>query len=178
MKRIVLVMLLLSMKVIGQVEGQNFCKGTEDGSYFPLNIDAKKLTWYGTYYYEKLKGTKKINGKFYKEFEQIWEKEGVDLLYLREENNIIYQYDEEKKNEFVRLDKNVQINTEWNGDDEVYKLISMDGELITPYCRYKNLLIIESRDEKITYRFYYLKGLGYVGATREGKLVSYIKPEI
>ncbi|MFK7031523.1 hypothetical protein [Flavobacterium oreochromis] len=178
MRKILIVMLLFSLKMIGQYDGQDFCKGYEQGSYFPLDIKVKKMTWYNTYYLEKLKGTKEINGKVYKEFEQIWEKDGTDLLYLREENNIIYEYNEEKKAEFIRLDKDFKLENEWNGNDEVYKIISLEGNLVTPFCMYKNLLVIESKGKKVTYRFYYLKGLGYVGATRDGKLVSYIKPEI
>lgn len=178
MRKYLLVMLLLSFKVLAQNQGQDFCKGTKDGSYFPLDIEIKKMTWYNTFYLEKLKGTKEINGKIYKEFEQTWENGDADLLYIREENNIVYQYDEEKKKDFVRLDKAIKLNSEWNGDNEINKIISIDDELITPFCIYKNLLVIESKYEKVTYKFYYLKGLGYVGATREGKLVSYIKPEI
>ena len=58
-----------------------------------------------------------------------------------------------------------------------YKIITYDGKLKTPYCEYKNLLVIEAKMKSVTFNFYYLRGHGYIGATQDNKLISYISPE-
>jgi hypothetical protein len=178
MKKITIVFILFCVKSFGQVEGQSFCDGTKDGSYFPLNIQVKKLFWYTTYYFETKKNVKLINGKEYVGFEQQWKDNNVDELFLREENGKVFQYDEETKTEFVRFDETFKVGQIWKQREAEYELIAFDGELKTPYCKYKGLLVIEARFTKVTNRFYYLKGLGYIGATRDGKLISCITPEM
>lgn len=90
----------------------------------------------------------------------------------------VFQYDEKKKTEFLRFDKALKVQQSWVTSENEYRIIMYDGVLITPYCFYKNLLVLEAKYPKVTYKFYYLKGLGYVGATKDDKLISYIKPEI
>ena len=178
MRKFILIALLVSIsKSYAQLEGQSFCEGVSTGSYFPLTIGSKKITWYNTSYLEKMKETKILHNRVYTVFEQVWENGASDLLYLREEKGKVYQWDEEKKQEFVRLEQ-VQLNFKWKVNEKEYKIVDTQGELITPFCFYKGLLVIETQWDKRTYRFYYLKGFGYVGATWDGKLISYVKPEI
>jgi len=162
-------------------EGQKFCEENKDGSYFPvsdLNF-KKKVLWAKTYYNETKEESKIINGKAYFQFRQEWENKNVVLLYLREENGVVYQYDESDKKESVRYDPSFETGHSWKTADgkDHYKIISYQGELRTPYCEYKKLLVIEADVSFGKYKFYYLKGLGYIGATKDDKLISCITPE-
>lgn len=174
---IVLVLFLVTFQTYSQKEGQNFCEGITDGSYLPLDIKKKKILWYDTYYFETIVGKKVFNGKTYTEFLQEWKDGQKDLIYLREENNVVFQYREECKEEYVKLD--IKATQGWSNTctPNNYKIIALDGELKTPYCQYKNLVILEAVFEKVTLRFYYQKGYGYVGATKEGKIISCVSPE-
>lgn len=181
MKNYILIFfLLISIFSFGQSEGQDFCDGDKDASYFPLNIRKKKIFWYNTYYFEEKLSTKDINEKKYTEYKQTWKDGSVDLLYLRENNNMIFQFEEGLKNETIRFNPQFKIDYSWKKLDKtaIYTIKSYEGKLNTPYCKYENLLIIEAEYKTVTYNFYYLKGLGYVGATKNDKLISYITPEI
>lgn len=160
-------------------EGQNFCSENKKGSYFPLTISNKKISWQNTYYIESINGKKVIKGKEYAEIKQEWENKNVDLIYLREENNIVYQYEECCENETIRFNTNFKVGDKWlQADNKMeYEIISFNGELTTPYCEYKNLLIIQAKIANNTFQFYYLKGIGYVGATINKKLISFVTPE-
>lgn len=178
MKKILIVFVLLCFKSFGQrFEGQNFCEEVKSSSYFPLDIESKKMFWYTTFYVETNKGKVVKEGKEYFSFEQKWNNTNVDVLLLREENGKVVQYDEKSNTDFIRFDNSFKVGQTWMAGGVEYKIITYDGELKTPYCNYKGLMVMEAKYPKVTYRFYYLKGMGYVGATRDGKLVSCVTPE-
>ncbi len=177
---ILLVLFLIASQVYSQEEGQSFCDGVTDGSYLPLDIKKKKIYWGDTYYIETIEGDKEINGKLYKEFKQEWENGDVDLLYLREENRFVYEYRTICNKEFLKMDsKAIGQQWEWTADcsKRNFKIVAFNGALETPYCSYKNLLVIKASYETSTFLFYYQKGYGYVGATLKGKLISCVSPE-
>lgn len=161
------------------IEGQKFCEETTDGSFIPLSIDKKKILWYDTFYFEYIIGTKIINGKTYTEFKQEWENKNISLLYLREENGIIYQYNECCENETIKYNHAFDKNHKWKSVDakSAYKILSYSGKLQTPFCKYENLLVIESEMEYGNFKFYYFRGHGYVAATKDGKLISCVTPK-
>lgn len=161
------------------LEGQNFCGKNEKGSYFPLSIKIKKILWGNTYYYESIMGTKQINGKEYTEFKQEWKNKEVNTLYLREENGVVYQYEECCEQETIRFSTQFKKEYKWEDVDHsrLYKIISFKGKLKTPYCNYEDLLVIEAKMNSMVFNFYYLKGIGYVGATKNNDLISFITPE-
>lgn len=188
MKKIFIILVsLLAFKGYSQLkEGQNFCSQNEGGEYFSLSINKKKIFWKNTYYIETINGKKIINGKEYTEIKQEWENKTVDLMHLREENNIVYELDDCCENETIRFNKNFKVGDKWMKVDNTmeYEIISFTGELVTPYCEYKNLLIIQAKIASNTFKFYYLKGIGYVGATvntNDGKinnkLISCVAPD-
>lgn len=179
-KSILILILLVPILVFSQKEGQNFCKGIEDGSYFPLDIKKKKIFWYDTYYFEEQLGTKELNGKTYLEYKQIWKDGSVDLMYLREADSKVLEYEEGLDQETTRYGSQFEEGYSWRRPDKtaVYTILSYDGKLKTPYCAYDKLLVIEAKFKTVTYEFYYLKGLGYIGATQNNTLVSYITPEM
>lgn len=179
-KILILFLALFSSVSYSQItEGQKFCEESKDASFFPLQIDKKKILWGKTFYFETKNQTKILNGKTYIEFKQEWNKASTDLLYLREENGIIYQYDPCCKNETIRYNPQYKIGYTWktvNNENE-YKVVSYDGKLQTPYCEYQNLLVIKAKMKYGTFNFYYLKGHGYIGATQDEKLISCVSPE-
>ncbi|WP_026729531.1 hypothetical protein [Flavobacterium denitrificans] len=180
MKKITFFLLLLTGITYAQIgEGQKFCSGTEDGSYFPLSYEfKKKILWADTFYWETKLGTKNINGMLYTAIKQEWKSNDVAILYLREKNGVIYQYDQLIKKEYIRFDKKFKVNQIWSVDQNTkYKIITYNGELKTPYCHYTNLLVIEAIVNYGHFNFYYLKGQGYIGATKDGKLISCLTPE-
>ncbi|PXY42336.1 hypothetical protein DMB65_03655 [Flavobacterium cheongpyeongense] len=160
-------------------EGQKFCEESKDLSYFPILIHKKKIFWRNTFYFETKSETKILNGKVYTEFKQEWNNSNTDLLYLREENGIVYQYDKCCKNETIRYNPKFKTGDTWVSENKemVYKIITYDGKLKTPYCEYQNLLVIEAKMKSVTFNFYYLRGHGYIGATQNDKLISCISPE-
>jgi len=172
--------IFVSSLSFSQKEGQNFCKGIVGGSYFPLDIKNKKIFWYDTYYFEEQLATKERSGKIYLEYKQTWKDGHSDLLYLRNDKEKVLQFENGFENETIRFDSQFEINHSWENADKtaVYTILSYDGKLKTPYCNYENLLIIEAKFKSVTFKFYYLKGLGYIGATKNNQLISYITPEI
>ena len=178
--RIFLLSLLFPFFSYSQIEKQVICEGLKKGNYFPLDIKAKKIVWYDTYYYERLVGTKILNGKTYFEFEQEWKNGNKDYLFLREEDKTIFEYEECCQEETVRFSDRLKKETPWvsvSGKFE-YKLVATNETLITPFCNYKDLLVLEAKYEGNVFRFYYQKGLGYVGAEKDGELISFLLPEI
>ncbi|TDO83115.1 hypothetical protein EV143_102379 [Flavobacterium chryseum] len=181
-KTLLIFLLLVSFNSYSQIgEGQKFCEESKIGNYFPVSSFNfnKKILWYKTYYKEIKKDPETINGKVYTVFEQKWEDKKISLLYLREENGIVYQYDQDLKQETVRYNIAFKEGDKWksaDGKDE-YKIISYNGELQTRYCIYKNLLVIEAKMSYGNFKFYYFKGHGYIGATKDGHLVSFVSPE-
>ena len=181
MHKLLLFFLVLtgSVSYSQQFEGQNFCEATKDASYFPLAITKKKILWKNTFYFETQHATKTINGKNYIAFQQEWKEGNSDLLYLREENGIVYQYDDCCEVETIRYNPQFTIGHTWKTADQTreYKVIAYDGKLRTPFCDYQNLLVIEAKMDYGHYNFYYLKGHGYIGATQNGQLISCVTPK-
>lgn len=170
-------LLLFTSPLFAQKEGQSFCQGGKAGSYFPLNIQHKKIRWYSAIYTETMAGENKVAGKTYHEFAQEWPGMGTDKLLLREDKGKVFQYDPETGQDLLRYDPSVGINTSWHILDRKYTIVRYDGQLETPFCDYRNLLVIRAEFESVTYNFYYQQGLGYIGATEDGQLVSYLMPE-
>lgn len=170
--------LLVSLLSFAQKEGQDFCDGDKDGSYFPF-IKKKKLLWSRTYYFEESVGEKILNGKKYNTYRQTWENGTIDYLYLREEDGKILEYEECCTTETVRYDEFFEPGHSWASEDKkaTYTLLSYDTELETPYCKYKHLMAVEAKYATVTYIFYYLKGYGYVGAKTKDIVISAATPE-
>ena len=181
MKKIyTLIILLFTIVCSAQKEGQGFCEGDIVGEYFPLTIEKKKIFWADTYYIETMEGKKIINEKTYHVFKQTWKDGNSDLLYLRKDNDAVVQYKQNTNKEVLRFNEFFNEGKSWI-DTSVkgkYTVVSYAGELLTPYCSYKNLMILKAEFEKLTFLFYYQKGYGYIGATLEGRLISYVTPEI
>ena len=138
--------------------GENdICKEVVDGLYFPININEKKIIWKDTYYFENNKGKVRIQNKSYTKFEQVWEKNFKATLYLREKNGVVYQYETCCEKETIRYDPDFEVKYKWKTADkkQKYKVISYDGELKTPNCSYKNLLVISAKMTYGNYNFYY-----------------------
>lgn len=174
-----LLCLLLTTSFYAQInEGQDFCDPNKNGDFFPLSLEKKKILWADYSYFETQNGTKQIKGKIYIEFLQNWG-DKTDKLYLREENGTIYQYEECCTTETIRYDINFKKGHSWKTADgkSTYEIISYNGKLKTPFCEYKNLLVIKAELDFGTYHFYYLQGHGYVGATTsKNKLISCVTP--
>ncbi len=148
-------------------------------SYFPLTIKEKKIRWFNTQYIERNIGEKKFNNKTYQIFEQEWKNGQKDLLYLREENGVIYQYQkEEDTHEYVRFDHSFKKKATWGPsiNRKLNKILSFNGTLVTPYGKFTDLMVIEANFDNGTFKFYYQKGIGYIGATtKKDGLISYIR---
>lgn len=180
LKKIYLLLLLNSIYFSeAQIkEGQDFCSEINNESYFPLSIDKKKILWYNTFYTETKGNNIEIKGKKYTEFKQEWEDKSTSIIYLREENGVVIEYDKSTEKETIRFDPNFEIKYQWisNNFYKNYKILSYNGELKTPFCKYTNLLVIEASTTDSVYQFYYFKGHGYIGATKNGKIISCVTP--
>jgi len=179
-KTLLLIVSLLAINLtFAQIkDGQNFCDETKNGSYFPLVLEEKKLFWADTHYVETKNGTKEINGKTYVEYLQEWKEGNTSTLYLREENGVVYQYEECCEQETIRYDESFKKGYTWKTADGLgqYEILTFKGALKTPFCEYKNAMVIQANLENGTFKFYYLKGHGYIGATVNDKIISCVTP--
>lgn len=178
MKTLLIVLSLFSITITAaQEEDQSFCDGLDNASYFTL-VNKKKLMWYNTWYIEEYTGDKNINGEVYRIYKQTWEDGDTDLLYMREADGKLLQYDEKCKADFMRYDEFLEAGSSWDEPCKKvkYTVLSFTDELTTPFCKYKNLMSLKAEYEKVTYIFYYQKGYGYVGATKNGKIISCATP--
>ena len=100
-------------------------------------------------------------------------------LFLREENGIIYQYEACCEEDTIRLPAELKVGYKWKTADNLsqYEIISIDSELKTPVCSYKNLLVIKLTVKNGSFQFYYLKGFGYIGATNDEGRISFVTPQ-
>lgn len=177
-KALTLLFLIFTTATFAQKDGQNFCDGDDTEGYFkPLNW-PKIVVWYNTHYNERAIGEKVLEGKTYKIYVQEWEAGSKDTLYLREEGTKTLEYYKETKKEIVRFDDDFKLGHQWKGNEARYKIRSFTEELLTPVCRYRNLMVMEAVYPKTTFLFYYLKGFGYVGATKDGRLISFVVPNL
>ena len=175
---ITLFLFFLTTMAFSQKEGQSFCDGDSSEGYFTLQTGKKNVLWYATYYEETMEGEAMIDGRTYTRYVQQWQDGSKSTLYFREEGSRVLQYNEAAKKDVVRLDGQFKAGQKWRGIDETYTLLSFDETLQTPICHYKNLMAIKAVYTKDTYIYYYLKGFGYVGATKDGKLISCAVPKL
>ena len=170
--------LLLSTFMFSQKEGQNFCDVFAGDSYFPITIKTKKILWKNTYYMEEIIGKKTRGGKEYVEYVQQWEDGTASFLYLREENGVVYQFEECCDAETIRFDPSFKKGDTWKTADQkaTYTIETLEGTLKTPFCNYEDLIVIKLEANTLTYKFYYKKGYGYVGTKQEGIVISGVAP--
>tara|TARA_R110002050_G_scaffold157357_1_gene285936 strand:+ start:28070 stop:28627 length:558 start_codon:yes stop_codon:yes gene_type:complete len=170
-----LLLLLISMQSFAQYyTGQRFCDELPEKSYFPLDIHEKKILWSNTHYTETNNGTKELNGKTYIEFIQKWKANDSYKSHLREENGVIYQYEECCEEETIRFSEKFKKGYSWKTADGLgeYTILTFIGKLKTPFCDYKNLMVIEAKLKSGDFNFYYQRGHGYVGATVNNEVIS------
>jgi len=167
-------------------KNKDFCHHFKKGSYFPLDIKIKKVGWFGAYYYERLLGEREYDGHDYKIFEQAYSNGHIDTLYLREDGEKVYEFKEVEEIEILRLDPNMPLNETWPGQtkDVEYSIISKNAILETPFCVYRNLLVIKTKWDEEFFLFYYMRGFGYVGgkgivgSSTEVALISAAIPDL
>ena len=178
MKKYPLLLLLLTTSLFAQKQGQKFCDGYDDSSYFTL-LEKKKILWQNTYYFETYEGEITLNGNKYLKYKQKWQNGHIEYLYLRDEDGKVLQYEECCKTETVRYDEFFEPGQTWQdlNKEVTYTLISYTDTLATPYCTYTGLMSIKADYKTIAYTFYYQKGNGYIGAAVDGKIMSCITPE-
>lgn len=179
MKQFMIMLLsVMSMSAFAQSEGQSFCDGDSSAPHFTFHTGKKYVIWQDTYYIEQQIGSKTLNGKAYMAYEQTWESGSVFQLYLREDDGIIYQFEDCCEDDTVRLPSKIKNGTTWKTANKLgtYEVISQTGTLKTPRCDYKNLLVLKSTLKNGTFSFYYQKGYGYIGCTVNGELISYVTP--
>lgn len=179
-KLILLYCFLIALCAQAQIqEGQFFCDATPNGSYFPLELKTKIIFWAETHYIETRKERKVFNGKTYIAFEQLWEGNTTpDVVYLRTEKGVTYQYEECCEKETIRYDSAFKEGHSWKtADGETsYTILSYNGTLKTPFCEYTNLMVIEAQLKTNAFKFYYHKGHGYIGATVDDQIISCLSP--
>jgi hypothetical protein len=164
----------------GQSEGQDFCGKFDGDSYFPLDIEKKKIVWSKSSYIETATSWVKIDSIEYLSVVQVWQSGQTDTLYLREEDGTVYQYQDYCDSESVRFKADAKVGDSWSTcDQEIkYTVISKKGKLKTPFCDYKKLVIIKAEYPDVIFHFYYKKGYGYIGATVNGTdLISFVSPK-
>ncbi|WP_299336790.1 hypothetical protein [uncultured Psychroserpens sp.] len=101
-------------------------------------------------------------------------------MFLRADDGVIYQYEDCCKEDTVRLTANTKVGQTWQTADKLstYEIIALDGTLDTPVCNYEGLLVLKSTFKNGTFTFYYQKGYGYVGATIDDQLISFVIPRV
>tara|TARA_R110002096_G_scaffold394203_1_gene589479 strand:- start:318 stop:1199 length:882 start_codon:yes stop_codon:yes gene_type:complete len=161
MKRTIFLLLaILPILTYGQSE---FCEKSFGESYYPLKIGFEKhLTWGTATYVEKVTGTTEKDGIEYFNYEQDFGGGTSYDLLLRKQNDTVFMYNEKQKKDVILLIERPIKGTKW----ESGKVVEIDGFFESPFCNYKNLLVIENKypDGSKEKRFY-KKGLGLVAVT-------------
>jgi hypothetical protein len=165
MKKIALCILtLVPILTSGQ---SDFCEKYFEDSYYPLQIGFEKhLTWGAATYVEKVTGTTMKNGVEYYNYEQDFGGGTSYDLLLRKQNDTVFMYNKEQKKDVILLIERPVKGVKW----ESGKVIDTDGFFESPYCDYKNLLVIENKyPDGTKEKRFYKKGLGLVAVTtKEG----------
>lgn len=179
-KNIIIIFCLITSVSFSQSEGQSFCGGDPEAPFFTLHSGTKYIVWDNTYYSEKNVGQKTINGVEYTHYQQSWESGPIQDLYLREVDGTVYQFEDCCDDDTVRLPSKQQVGQTWKTADElsIYEIVAIDGKLKTPVCEYSNLLVLKSTFQNGEFTFYYQKGYGYVGATVNDQLISFVIPRL
>lgn len=174
---VILTSFLISVKTDAQTKKDDFTKTQE--SYFPLDIQTRKILWDDSYYFETVEGTKEFDGKIYTIFKQKWKDGKIDFVYLRQESSVVFEYYEKCGAELIKLGANV-VGQKWTDNCRKinYTILAVDGKLKTPYDNFKNLLVVEAVYQNGPCIFYYKKGFGYVAGSKEGKLFSCNAPPV
>lgn len=77
-----------------------------------------------------------------------------------------------------RYDNRFKKNATWGPSikPKLHKITSFKRTLETPYGKFTDLMVIEAKFDNGKFKFYYQKGMGYIGATtkKEG-LISYLR---
>lgn len=159
-RTIFLLLAILPILTSGQSE---FCNKSFGDSYFPLEIGFEKhITWGNAFYVEKVSEKKEIDGIEYFKYEQDFRNGTIYDLLLRNQNDTIFMYNEVKKKDQILLIAKPQKGIKW----ETGKIAEIDGSFETPYCNYKNLIVVENKYSNSTKeKRYYKKGLGLVAIT-------------
>ena len=157
---------------------KDICGEFQGDQYFPLDIQKKKIIWKDTFYNEILTDTVVIENKSYTKFVQNWEDGSTNEIYLRKEDGMIRQYEECCEYDTTKLPDEIIEGAEWLNADfkKKHVVLSLSGKLSTPFCDYEDLLVVKVSTYSDEYNYFYKKGIGFVGATEKGKLVSYISP--
>ncbi len=161
MKKItILVLAILPILTFGQ---SNFCDKSFGESYYPLKIGFEKnLTWGTAKYVEKVTGTTEKNGIEYFNYEQDFGGGTSYDLLLRKKNDTVFMYNEKQKKDVILLIERPIKGTKW----ESGKVVDTDGFFESPFCDYKNLLVIENKyPNGNKEKRFYKKGLGLVAVT-------------
>jgi hypothetical protein len=156
------IFILVILPIFGFAQS-DFCEKTFGESYYPLKIGFEKhLTWGTATYIEKVTGTTEKDGIEYFNYEQDFGGGTSYDLLLRKQNDTVYMYNEKQKKDVILLIERPVEGTKWKSG----KVIDTNGFFESPFCDYKNLLVIENKypDGDKEKRFY-KKGLGLVAVT-------------
>ncbi|HET8839387.1 MAG TPA: hypothetical protein VFM82_10385 [Flavobacteriaceae bacterium] len=172
MKRaLLLIVILLPSFGFGQ---SGFCDKSYGDSYYPLKIGFQKtLTWGNSIYTEKVTGTTTKNGIVYFNYEQDFGGGTSYNLLLRKQHDTVFMYNEKHKKDVILLIERPVKGTKW----ESGKVIDTDGFFDSPFCNYKNLLVIENKySDRDKEKRFYKKGLGLVAVTTKGGIKGMCVP--
>lgn len=159
-KHTLFTLMLFPILIFGQ---SDFCEKNFGESYYPLEIGFEKhLTWGTATYIEKVTGITTKDGIEYYNYEQDFGGGTSYDLLLRKQNDTVFMYNEELKKDVILLIERPVIGIKWDSG----KVIDTNGFFESPFCDYKNLLVIENKypDGNKEKRFY-KKGLGLVAVT-------------
>lgn len=150
----------------------NFCEKNFGNTYFPLDLKFEKnISWGNSMYKESISDKIEIKGKEYFIYKQDFGNGNSPELKLRKSNDTVFSYYKEKESIF--LITRPKIGIKWK-DAEI---ISTSGEFASPYCNYKNLLVVEHKyNNGEKWKRYYKKGLGLVGIKKGKKIIGVCLP--
>lgn len=159
-KTTIFIFIILPLLVFGQ---SDFCEKNFGESYYPLKVGFKKnLIWGTATYVEKVTGKTTQNGVEYYNYEQDFGGGTSYDLLLRKQNDTIFMYNEKEKKDIILLIERPVKGTKWKSG----KVIDTDGEFKSPFCNYKNLLVIQKKyPNGNKEKRFYKKGLGLVAVT-------------
>lgn len=180
--------ILLLIFAMGSANAQSYlCFDNAEGEFWPINIGKKiRYSSRGESYTSYFNGDSlKVDNNYF--LKEVKEYSGgiIETSFWREEDGVIYYYDDEKKAVSIELINNLTPGTTWEKYDKTWKYTIIDTVSIfsTPYCEFKNLLQVkaepqnEMKDKMYSYyNLFYKRGIGMIGMSVNGKVFKYAIP--
>ena len=177
--------LALLLCISTKVTQAQLCEPGPDNSYYPMEVTTPRVYFYlQGYYREAYLGKTTIQEREWDMITQEYSNGLLDTVYFQREGSNIITMDSTDQEIFIRCPLEPIPGQSWRSEkmNYTYTVLDTTSSLSTPFCDYTHLMQIQHRiyigGDSITFRYFYKKGIGYVGMLDDqGILSSFLVPD-